>query len=135
MIKEQIQAHEGLRLHPYLDTQQSLTIGWGRSLSEKGISLEEADIMLNNDIEMAQIQYEKLPRDIRSQCNNVRKDIITEMIFQMGLTGTLKFRKMFIAVKNGHYDQAADEMIASLWYHQTPRRCRGMSNAMRSGIR
>ena len=129
-LKERIQEHEGLRLHPYLDTAHIWTIGWGRNLLAKGIRLEEADLMLDNDIEMATAQYDNLPEIVRWRCDNVRRDVIIEMLFQLGLVGTLKFRRMFAAVEKGDFKAAAFEMTDSLWFRQTPRRCQEMSDRM-----
>jgi hypothetical protein len=39
---------------------------------------------------------------------------------------------MFDALKNNEYSKAADEMLNSAWYRQTPSRCEELSNLMRS---
>ncbi len=46
--------------------------------------------------------------------------------------GVSKFKKMFDALKNTEYSKAADEMLNSAWYRQTPSRCEELSNLMRS---
>ncbi len=62
----------------------------------------------------------------------VAKEVIIEMVFQLGKTGISKFKKMFDALKNNEYSKAADEMLNSAWYRQTPSRCEELSNLMRS---
>lgn len=44
--------HDGLRLKPYRDTRNKLTIGVGRNLDDVGITREEALMLPNNEIAM-----------------------------------------------------------------------------------
>ena len=48
-LKDWIKSCEGYESHPYLDTVGKVTIGYGRNIGDNGISLEEAQIMFNND--------------------------------------------------------------------------------------
>ncbi len=50
---EQLKRHEGVKLKPYFCTQGKCTIGVGRNLEDVGISEEEAEMLLINDIERA----------------------------------------------------------------------------------
>ena len=59
------------------------------------------------------------------------KGIIIEMIFQLGKTGVSKFKNMFAALNEFDYTRAAEEMLNSAWYRQTPSRCEELSNLMR----
>jgi lysozyme len=47
----QVTRHEGLRLKPYLCPAGKLTIGIGRNLEGKGITEQEAVMLLENDIQ------------------------------------------------------------------------------------
>jgi len=132
-LEDKIRRHEGLRLFPYLDTEGYLTIGWGRNLSETGISPQEANTMLQNDIDRAAQQYSNLPDFIRRKCNDTRRDVLIEMIFQLGYSGLLGFKKMLVAVHAGDFALAATEMINSLWGRQTPNRCHALAGKMRTG--
>ena len=49
-IKDMIRTNEGYRQFPYRCTADKLTIGIGRNLDDKGISPEEANMLLENDI-------------------------------------------------------------------------------------
>ena len=42
LLMSMLKRHEGFRAFPYLDTVGKLTIGYGRNLSDVGISIEEA---------------------------------------------------------------------------------------------
>ena len=44
-----IKSDEGLRLKPYADHKGKLHIGYGRNLTDKGISKGEAGILFDND--------------------------------------------------------------------------------------
>ena len=52
-LKERIKKSEGLRLKPYKCPAGKTSIGWGRNLEDNGISKEEAEFLLNNDIDWA----------------------------------------------------------------------------------
>ena len=49
-LRQQLRLHEGLRLFPYVDTVGKTTIGCGRNLTDKGITIEEARFLLDHDI-------------------------------------------------------------------------------------
>ena len=48
-----IEDHEGRRSHIYTDTVGKLTIGVGRNLTDRGLSDDEIDYLLANDIKIA----------------------------------------------------------------------------------
>ena len=60
------------------------------------------------------------------------KAIITNMVFQMGVAGVSKFKKMLAALKENNYVAAADAMLDSKWYKQTPKRAAELADWMRS---
>lgn len=60
------------------------------------------------------------------------QNILTEMVFQMGVSGVGKFKNMRKAVENKDYTRAADEMLDSRWAKQTPNRAKRLSDRMRS---
>jgi len=132
-LRERIIRHEGRRLHPYKCTSGDITIGYGRNLSTRGISGSEALTLLENDLNSAYGYFYQLPRSVQSQCNYARREIIVEMFFQLGYVGTLKFKKMFAAIEQGDFEEAANEMMRSLWADQTPARAFELSERMRDG--
>lgn len=50
-ILNQLRSHEGLRLKPYRCTSNKLTIGYGRNIEDNGITIDEAEYLLNNDVD------------------------------------------------------------------------------------
>jgi lysozyme len=63
--------------------------------------------------------------------DSLAKEIIIEMVFQLGETGVSKFKNMIKALEDGpDYQTAAIEMLDSKWAKQTPQRAEGMSSEM-----
>lgn len=127
-----IKKHEGLRLKPYKCTAGKLTIGFGRNLDDKGISIEEAEFLLNNDISKCMAE---LRRNISwfDSIDSVRQDVLIDMCFNLGIGGLLKFKTTLEHIKRGEYDLAADCMLSSLWARQVGDRAVELSNMMRIG--
>ena len=125
---------EALRLFPYRCPAGFLTIGYGRNLEAKGISRSEADIMLRNDIVEAQISLQRTFPGIEARLSTNRYRVIVEMIFNLGLAGTLKFNKMWSAIGAGDFGEAAAEMLDSKWARQVKGRAVELAEIMRHGI-
>ena len=124
--------HEGLRLKPYLDTKKKLTIGVGRNLDDVGITRDEAWALLNNDI--ARVRREvKRAFPWFSKVNPVRKDVVLNMVFNLGLQRFRGFRKAIAAIKAQDWDEAARQMLDSQWASQVGRRARDLAEMMRRG--
>ena len=127
---ETLKRHEGLRLKVYTCPAGKLTVGYGRNLEDRGITEEEADYLLINDIrcvEDALVRalpcFEKLPE--------AAQEVLINMGFQMGVAGVLGFRKTLEHLKGGRYHEASFEMLNSSWAMQTPRRAGELAEIIR----
>jgi lysozyme len=124
--------HEGLRLKPYHDTRNKLTIGIGRNLDDVGITREEALMLLDNDIT-------RVRREVKrafpwfSRLNQARKDVVLNMVFNLGLSGFRRFRKTIAAIETRDWEEAGREMLDSRWAKQVGRRARELAAIMRRG--
>lgn len=110
---EMIKEHEGLRLKPYTCTAGKYSIGYGRNLEDRGITLDEAEQMLQNDIKLC---YDEL--DCFSwfyDLDECRQAALVDLCFNMGLPGLLTFKKALAAMAEGDYNRAADEFLDSKW--------------------
>ena len=54
------------------------------------------------------------------------------MVFQLGIGGVSKFKKMWEALSKGDYGEASFQMMDSRWAKQTPKRAESLSAIMRS---
>ena len=132
-IKEQLVRHEGLRLKPYRCTAGRLTIGIGRNLDDCGISQSEAYVMLINDIINCEKQLQSKIPDIYNGLDEVRKSVMLNMCFNMGINGLLGFKNTLAFVKAGDWERAANNMLVSKWAKQVGRRAIELSELMRKG--
>ena len=112
-----IRLHEGFRRKPYVDTVGKLTVGYGRNLDDKGISEQEAAMLLENDIREC---VNQLIDKIRfwSNLSPVRKMVLIDMCFNLGVGGLLTFRKFLEALEASDWLGAAGEMRKSKWWNQ-----------------
>lgn len=131
-LRDRIARHEGFRPKPYNDSRGFLTIGYGRCLDTNGISQDEGLYLLDDDIGYATRQLiASLPW--AEQMDDVRRGVLIEMAFQLGLGGLLQFKHMLAAAQQSIWDRAADEMLSSSWAQQTPDRAQELANLMRNG--
>ena len=122
-------------LHAYTDSEGYLTIGVGRLIDLRkggGISHEEADLLLTNDISE---KYAELTTRFpwTTQLDDVRFNALMQMAFQMGVDGLAKFKLAMAYMQGGSYTQAAGEFLNSLWAKQTPNRAKRVTDAIRTG--
>ncbi|WP_286810797.1 glycoside hydrolase family protein [Marinobacter sp. UBA2678] len=131
LLRSQLERHEGLRLKPYLDTVGKLTVGYGRNLEDVGISRDEADFMLDNDIDQVERQLETI--DEYRDLDPVRQTVIANMAFNLGFAGLMGFKNMWSAIDRRDWDRAAKEMLNSKWARQVGVRAVELSEIMRTG--
>jgi len=130
-LKEWIKKHENCVLHPYLDTQGILTIGWGRNLHDNGISQEEADILFENDFYNCQQEllhcswYVNQPEGVKAALIN--------MCFNLGLPRLKGFKKMISALEAKNYTLAAKEALNSKWALQVGQRAKDIAIMLGEG--
>lgn len=131
-LRQSLIKHEGLKLKPYICTAGKLTIGVGRNLDDVGISESEAMVLLDNDIARC---VESIGRSIPgwNTHDEVRQNVIVEMVFNLGLSGWLGFRNANAALAAYDYDRASKEMKDSRWYTQVGKRAVTLCEMMRSG--
>ncbi len=131
-LRKQLQRHEGWREKPYKDSVGILTIAWGRNLDQVGISLEEGDFMLENDITTAESECEKR-FSFFSDLNDIRQEVLTNMMFNLGWPRLSGFKNMIAALEEVDYELAAAEMLDSKWHTQVKSRAEELATQMRTG--
>ena len=128
-----LRQHEGLRLTPYKCTADALTIGYGRNLDAKGITLPEAEMMLRTDSMEAETDAQIFCGPAWPRLNEVRRAVVIDMAFNLGLTRLSKFRNFQAQLFIGNYEGAAQEMLNSRWAYQVGGRADHLSRLMREG--
>jgi lysozyme len=116
-LKADLRRHEGLRLAPYSDTVGKITIGYGRNLTDNGITPKEAEAMLDHDARNAWSDCEKYIHAF-DDLDSPRKVVVANMMFNLGATRLLKFSNFITALSLGDFVTAAAEMRNSAWYRQ-----------------
>ncbi len=129
---EQLKRHEGIKLTPYKCTSDKLTIGVGRNLEDVGISEEEAEILLQNDIQRAVGQLkERFPWTL--ELDEVRFAALINFTFNVGIGTVSKFVNAMALLKGKKYDMAADEFLKSRWAEQVGQRAVEVTEQIRTG--
>jgi len=124
---------EGFRQYPYPDSEGNVTIGFGRNLDAVGISHDEALMLMENDLMRCEHDLWKCFPEY-TNLSEIRKCVILEMSFNMGVEGVMKFRGMINALNHHDYAGAAKEMRNSDWYRLRPGRADFWAIVMESGV-
>lgn len=117
-----IKKNEGLRLKPYVCPAGKITIGYGRNLTDNGISIDEAREMFENDLIAAKITVGAIFGIEIFNESPARVAALIDMAFNLGESRMRKFVKFIDAVKRRDWQKAAQEMRNSLWYKQVTKR-------------
>ena len=115
-IHDQLKRHEGFVDKPYKDTEGHLTIGYGCNL-DAGITENIAEMILVHQTSCTQLEcLRAFPwfRDL----SDPRRDVITNMAFNLGLAGLKKFKRMIRAIVAKDNEAVVYEMMDSKWAHQ-----------------
>ena len=127
----QLKRHEGLELMPYKCTSGKTTIGVGRNLEDIGITEQEAELLLLNDI--GRVKQELVNDQWYMNLDPVRKAVIENMSFNLGYPTLKKFQNMIAHISEGNYEIASKEMLNSRWSKQVGQRSIELAEQMRTG--
>ncbi len=126
-LKERIKKNEGYSNKPYKDQLGFYTIGYGHLIKEKEnkyfvkkYNKNHYKKVFEEDFIKAHNQYKK--KFLKKHHTISEKEVLIEMLFQLGSTGVSKFKKMLNFLNNKKKFMASLEMLDSLWYSQTPER-------------
>jgi len=111
-LKDDIEAREGRVYVPYQDHKGIWTVGVGHKMSNP-FSDAVISLIFEEDFMMANMEYHHLPYEVTAHLSDARQDVLIEMIFQLGLNGTLNFKRMMKALKARDYETAALEIMDS----------------------
>ena len=129
---KQMRFHEGVRNKVYKDHLGIETIGVGRNLVDRGLSDEEVDYLLTNDITIVENELDNglsWWRDL----DEVRQRALADLAFNMGLPRLHGFVKMLDALQRRDYHAAADELLDSKYAKQVGERRNRVAEMIRTG--
>jgi lysozyme len=130
---QQLTRDEGLRYKPYQDSVGKLTIGVGRNLSDVGLSLDEIQYLLANDLKKADAEvHSHLPW--ADALSDVRRAVLVEMAFNLGIDGLLKFKNTLALIQAGMFEAATNEMLKSKWAKEVGDRANRLSEQLKTGM-
>lgn len=140
-LEDRIKRHEGLTLLPKYDAKGMYVIGYGHDIDAdtaqslaQGCTESDAEEWLKSDLDHCISNVGKYFAHWIINLNQARLDVITEMVFQIGIDGVAQFRRFITACINQDWDDATREMLDSDWHKQTPERCEELASIMLSGI-
>lgn len=132
---ERIKKNEGFRVSAYKDILGFKTIGYGHLIKSneefllnKKFNRTYLTKLFNQDFNKSINDYLKYYKDKKH--NQRTKNVIIEMIFQLGIYKQRKFVKMNKYIEKKQFFMAALEMKNSLWYKQTPKRVNLLINIL-----
>lgn len=115
----QLKKQEGFVPHMYLDTEGVPTVGYGLNLRDTPFKQSWAEFILNDIVSDRYLELTNTFPTFR-ELSDVRKIVICNMSFQMGVGGLFNFHGMISALKINDYEAAAKAMMDSDWgrkYH------------------
>tara|TARA_Y100001970_G_scaffold22886_1_gene26668 strand:- start:8487 stop:8927 length:441 start_codon:yes stop_codon:yes gene_type:complete len=126
-LKLRIKKNEGFSIKPYRDKLGFLTIGYGhlilhyeKHLTDKKLRKKDLEKIFDDDFNKAVNDFNLHLRTLYP--NKQESELLIEMVFQIGLTGVLKFKKLLKNMSARKKYLVCFEMMNSLWYKQTPKR-------------
>lgn len=132
ILKKQLTLHEGKEKMPYVDSVGKITIGVGRNLTDRGLSEDEIEYLLNNDIELCKKDLDNHLPWWRSM-NETRQRVIIDMCFNLGIRRLLGFHATLRFMSEKKYKEAALQMLQSKWAKQVKGRALRLSKMMEEG--
>ena len=133
-LLEMLKRHEGVRSTVYLCSAGYETIGVGRNISSSGMGLsdDEVNYLLENDIE-------RVIKELSSEypwfnsLDDVRKDAMIDISFNLGATRLRGFKKALAAMEVADYTLAAKEFLDSKWSRDVKGRAHELASMIATG--
>lgn len=113
-----IKRHEPFRAQPTPDGHGGTVIGFLRNLGRKGISTRAATHMLVEDLdEAATALRPKIAQCGEERLGEARAAVLLYMALlpELGVERVLRWDAMWIALRNGDWDEAADALLLTEW--------------------
>jgi lysozyme len=150
---EILERHEGFRPYAYYCPTGFLSIGYGYNLQSNTLNLPATEVsyysssLTTQTPVMSQSKASELLMGVVQRVeqqlagnlgfwyalDEVRQGVLTNMAYNLGTNGLLKFRKTLGFVAQGDYQSASVEMLNSPWANQVHGRAQELSRIMATG--
>jgi lysozyme len=130
-LLDSVKFHEGFRTRAYQDTVGVWTIGYGTNLQALVVDEPTAARWLHDKLVEAQSFAKGLPE--WNGLSPVRRNVVIEMIYNLGPRGYVMFANTRRAMQDGRYADAAKGMLASKWALQVGQRALRLAQQMEKG--
>lgn len=143
-VVDLVMLHEGWSATPYKCSAGKWTIGYGRNLEVNpipgkdlnwlqghGITKAEARDLLLFDLDKLRTELSEI--DEFRHCNDARQAVLIDMAYNLGIVGLMAFKRVWLALHSGKYQDAAAEMLQSRWAQQVKGRAVRLSTMMSTG--
>ena len=130
-----LKRHEGVESHAYECSEGKITVGVGRNIDAEGgigLSEEEIDFLLQNDIQRCIVELSS-EYDWFIDLDDVRKDAMVDIAFNLGITRLRLFKRALAAMAVGNYKEASTEFLDSKWAKQVGSRALELTDMIASG--
>ena len=122
-IRDHVKEYEGYSQLVYECTAGYATIGYGRNLEQRGITKEESEYLLANDLQ----QCIKELRGIINKFDELPSKaqlVLVDMCYNLGLSKLLNFENMLDAIDARNWQEASEQLLDSRYAAQVKRRAR-----------
>ena len=130
--RQLIKSHEGVRMTPYIDTVGKCTIGVGRNLTDRGLTVEEVELLFETDFKLAKHILNIWLSEWQNYPASVQMALLS-MAFNLGGPRLAGFVKMRTALVDHDYDEAARQALDSRWAKQVGRRAEEIAKLLADG--
>ena len=143
-----IEGPEGRRNKPYKDTAEppktTIGVGWNMDANPLPADIQEyldangeiTDEMINElfdiSLDRAIAGCKALFPDFDNFSDGV-KMALTDFVFQMGEHGASKFVNSIAMINSGQWEEAAENMLKSLWAEEVPNRAKDVTDLIAAG--
>lgn len=139
LLIAELRRDEGVRAKPYDDAtgkppacKGKITVGVGRNLTDVGLSDDEIDFLLLNDIMRVRVDLDANIPWWRT-LDPVRQRVLQNMCFNLGWPTLAQFKATLAAVRLKQWERAAAGMLSSRWASQVGTRAYRLAQMMRTG--
>ena len=131
---EMLKRHEGVKSHVYKCSAGYESIGVGRNISKTGLGLSEDEVQYLLESDIARV-IKELSSEYPwfSSLDDVRKDAMIDISFNLGATRLRGFKRALAAMDVADYKMAATEFLDSKWSRDVKGRSHELASMIETG--